>query len=83
MMILVSVLIILIGFILIEDPIKRDFEKDLRNYQKVMNGKEMLKPNSEDIKDILKHFFSNVFIILGIIMLIYYMNKANLIGGIW
>ena len=83
MMILVSVLIILIGFILIEDPIKRDFEKDLRNYQKVMNGKEMLKSNSEDIKDTLKHFFSNVFIILGIIMLIYYMNKANLIGGIW
>ena len=83
MMILVSVLIILIGFILIEDPIKRDFEKDLRNYQKVMNGKEMLKPNSEGIKDTLKHFFSNVFIILGIIMLIYYMNKANLIGGIW
>lgn len=83
MMILVSVLTILIGFILIEDPIKRDFEKDLRNYQKVMNGKEMLKPNSEDIKDTLKHFFSNVFIILGIIMLIYYMNKANLIGGIW
>ena len=82
MMILVSVLIILIGFILIEDPIKRDFEKDLRNYQKVMNGKEMLKSNLEDIKDTLKHFFSNVFIILGIIMLIYYMNKANLIGGI-
>ena len=83
MMILVSVLIILIGFILIEDPIKRDFEKDLRNYQKVMNGKEMLKSNLEDIKDTLKHFFSNVFIILGTIMLIYYMNKANLIGGIW
>ena len=83
MMILVSVLIILIGFVLVDDPIKRDFDRDIRNYQKVMNGKEMLKPNLEDMKDTLKHFFSNVFIVLGTIMLIYYMNKANLIGGIW
>lgn len=83
MLILISIMLILLGLILMEDPKVRDYNRDLRMYKKVIRGKYMFKYNKEDILDIIKYIVSNLLIVIGILALIYLMFKYDLVGGIW
>lgn len=83
MLILISIMLILLGLILMEDPKVRDYNRDLRTYEKVISGKYMFKYNKEDILDIIKYIVSNLLIVVGILALIYFMFKYDLVGGIW
>ena len=84
MLILISIMLILLGLILMEDPKVRDYNRDLRMYEKkVISGKYMFKYNKEDILDIIKYIISNLLIVIGILALIYFMFKYDLVGGIW
>ena len=70
MLILISIMLILLELILMEDPKVRDYNRDLRVYEKVINGKYMFKYNKEDILDIIKYIISNLLIVVGILALI-------------
>lgn len=83
MLILISIMLILLGLILMEDPKVRDYNRDLRMYEKVISGKYMFKYNKEDILDVIKYIVSNLLIVVGILALIYFMFKYDLVGGIW
>lgn len=83
MLILISIMLILLGLILMEDPKVRDYNRDLRMYEKVISGKYMFKHNKKDILDIIKYIISNLLIVIGILALIYFMFKYDLVGGIW
>lgn len=65
----ISIIIILLGLIMVDDPNEKELEKDYRNFQKIMQGKSIFKPNFEDIKDKLKEIFSIVFVVAGLILL--------------
>lgn len=83
MLILISIMLILLGLVLMEDPKVRNYNRDLRMYEKVISGKYMFKYNKEDILDIIKYIVSNLLIVVGILALIYFMFKYDLVGGIW
>lgn len=83
MLILISIMLILLGLILMEDPKVRDYNRDLRMYEKVISGKYMFKYNKEDVLDTIKYIISNLLIVIGILALIYLMFKYDLVGGIW
>lgn len=83
MLILISIMLILLGLILMEDPKVRDYNKDLRMYEKVISGKYMFKYNKENVLDTIKYIISNLLIVIGILALIYFMFKYDLVGGIW
>lgn len=68
-MLKISIILILLGLLMIDDPKVKEVERDYRKFQKVMQGKSILKLDFEDIKDKFKEVFSIVFIVVGLILL--------------